>query len=137
VANGSGLTVAEVTGLITLFGTMLDRTERNIIARLDDNSRAASERWAAHDRVHDEQREKAVERFLAIEERLDATNRLIVAHLEKEHDEQVAIEARIVPIKTVFTKIAANWRSIALFVFVVLSLLGFTIDFVNGHVTLF
>lgn len=93
------LTSAEITGLIGLFQTMLDRTERNILDRLDGNAKSATARWVKHD---DDARAAAARtdaRFVKIEEALDTTVNTLQAYLDREHDEDVRMDARIRPLR--------------------------------------
>jgi hypothetical protein len=93
------LTSAEITGLIGLFQTMLDRTERNILDRLDDNSRGATARWTKHDEDAAAKEARTAARFLKIETALDTTVATLQAHLDREHDEDIRMDARIRPIR--------------------------------------
>jgi hypothetical protein len=93
------LTSAEITGLIGLFQTMLDRTERNILDRLDDNSRGAAARWAKHDEELATNTRRVVERFEKVEAAIVTTTEALRAHLDREHDEHVRMDARLSPIR--------------------------------------
>jgi len=93
------LTSAEITGLIGLFQTMLDRTERNILDRLDTNAKGASERWEKHDAEFAASTARVNARFVKIEERLQTTADTLAAYLAREHDEDVRMDARIRPIR--------------------------------------
>jgi anti-sigma-K factor RskA len=119
-ASGS-MSVAEVTGLISIFAGMLNTMQANIIGRLDDNSRAASERWARHDQDLDRNREAVVTRFLKVEGSLETQGKVLSNHLERQHDADVRLKARVQPIRTILGLTVKNWRTILLFIFAVLA----------------
>ena len=122
-ANGI-LTATDVTALVSLMSGMLDRMESRIIARLDDNSRLAAERWQKHDAELAANTTRVVKRFEAIESELLTVSNCLKGHLEREHDEDIATAARVRPVKTVLGWAIANWKNIALLVIAVLTALG-------------
>ena len=122
--NGNGMSIIEVTGLVNMFAGMLDRMEQRIIARLDDNSRMASERWAKHDQELERSREAVIARFLSIEKGLDDHLTVANERWAKEHDDDVRMDARVQPVKNGIRYAMIHWRTIALFVLVLLTLLG-------------
>lgn len=123
--NGNGiLTANDVTALVSLMSGMLDRMEGRIIGRLDDNSRLASERWQKHDSELEANPRRVVARFEAIEAELLTVSQCLKAHLDKEHDEQVAVDARVRPVKTVLGFVVANWKSIALAILALAGIVG-------------
>lgn len=118
--NGSGgMTASEVTSLVNLFNGMLLAMEGRLTAKMDDNARAATERWAKHD--YDAQVTLASwsDRFLKLEEALDR-------HLRQEEDEDLIVAARIKPVKTTIQYLASNWRTILLLIVSLLAILGFS-----------
>jgi len=129
--NGNGMSIIEVTGLVNMFAGMLDRMEQRIIARLDDNSRMASERWAKHDQELERNREAVVARFLAIEKGLDDHLTVANERWAKEHDEDVRMDARVQPVKNGIRYAMIHWRTIVLFVLIFLTMIGVIFNAIN------
>ncbi len=109
------MSAADVTALVTLFSGMLNQMEARIIARLDQNSLGAAERWTVHEKEH-----------TALEAKLDA-------HLKKSaevwahyRDEELVEQARIAPIKTGAAWLWTNWRTILLLIVAGIAVLGFS-----------
>ena len=95
----SGTTAGDITALVALFQGMLSFTEGRILAALAENSRAASERWARHDRELAENTKRVVDRFEKIEMGMEATAELVRDHHAKAHDDEIRMDARIRPIR--------------------------------------
>jgi hypothetical protein len=57
------------------------------------------------------------------EGRLEIIEKGLAAHLERAHDDAVAMDARVRPIKTGFRLITANWKTIALVAVFVVTML--------------
>lgn len=118
------LTAGDVTALVGLMSGMLDRMESRIIARLDDNSRLASERWTKHDAELAANTSRVVKRFEVIEADLLTVSNCLKGHLDAAHDAEVATDARVRPVKSVGRWVVVNWKSLALLVIAVLTALG-------------
>ena len=123
-----GTSVLDVTALIAIFGNMLDRTERNILARLDANSQGAAERWRLHDEQLARDRKAVIDRFTAHEDRINGIDAAMQEHHRLAHEEQIATDARVKPVKTVAEWVWANWRTVLLLVVAILAVLGFAGD---------
>jgi hypothetical protein len=139
-SNGNGansMTVTEVTGLVQLFNNQLLAMEGRLSAKMDDNSRMASERWVKHD--HDSERilGDIEKRFVNLEtefckqtsliaEDLKAHVAIADAHWKKEHDAEVALDARLTPVKGLIGYVRSNWKTILLLIVSVLAILGFS-----------
>lgn len=108
------LTSAEITGLIGLFQTMLDRTERNILDRLDDNAKGAADRWRKHDDELATNTKRVVERFEKVEAAIATAVATLQAHLDREHDEDVRLDARLRPIRGSVAWLWAQRRDIVI-----------------------
>ena len=122
-ANGR-LSPTEVTALIALIDTRLGRMEDRIIARLDQNSAGATDRWAKHDAELAENTKRIVARFLLIEKCLDDHIVIANAHFDREHDAVLVSESRRRPVRLTLSWLGANWIAIALFVISLLAILG-------------
>lgn len=116
------MSAADVTALITVFQNMLDRSERRIIERLDQNSAGASERWALHEREHG-----------AIDTRMAQGEAILTEHIaksmafyEKYHAEEIREAARLEPFKLSLAWVWANWRTILLLIVALVAILGFS-----------
>jgi hypothetical protein len=129
-ADGS-MSAAEVTGLVTLFTSMLHTSTVQIIGRMDDNARMASERWVKHDIELERNRETVVARFLKVETALDAHLVVANAHFVREHDEDLVMDARVRPVKTSLAYVVAHWKTAALVILSVVGLLGVWLDFIR------
>ena len=121
------LSPTEVTALITLIDARLGRMEDRIIARLDQNSAGATERWAKHDLELAENTKRVVARFLLIEKSLDDHIQIANAHFGREHDATITSAARQRPVRLTIAWLAANWKDLVILavgILVVLGILG-------------
>ena len=123
-ANGNVLTATDVTAIVGLMSGMLDRMESRIIARLDDNSRLASERWSKHDAELTANTARVIKRFETIEGELLTVSNCLKGHLDREHDEDVATDARLRPIKGIGGWFVANWKDVLILIVGALVILG-------------
>jgi|WetSurMetagenome_2_1015567.scaffolds.fasta_scaffold03982_5 hypothetical protein len=124
----NAMSVVEATGLINLFAGLLNTSTSLILGRLDENAKAAAERWAKHDSDLERNRETIVKRFAHLEERLDKDVRALDEHLLKAHDDQVALDARVRPVRTLAGTLQRNWKTILLFIVAALSIFGFSVE---------
>jgi hypothetical protein len=122
------LTASEITGLIGLFQTMLDAMEGRIIDRLDINSRGATERWQKHDAELATNTARVVARFEKVETAIDLTTKALQAHLDREHDDDVRMDARIRPIRGSIGWVWSHWRDIVLLVIGLIALGTFLVE---------
>jgi hypothetical protein len=122
--NGNGLSGADMLALIAHMTDLLSKMENRIMERLDDNSRGASERWAKHDRELEANTKRVIARFEIVEADLLTVSKALGGHLDREHDEELATQARVKPIRTVGLIVVQNWKSIALALFALLGILG-------------
>jgi hypothetical protein len=122
--NGTSLTATDVTALVTLMSGMLDRMEGRIIGRLDDNAQGAAERWERHDKELAANTKRITDRFMVIEAALDEHLQVANIHFAKEHDSEIATEARVKPVRTAAGWLWANWKTIVLILFALLGVLG-------------
>jgi hypothetical protein len=111
-----GLSAVEVTNLVNLFQTMLLAMEQRLVAKMDDNSRMASERWAAHDRDFETSTRLAAARMEEIEKSILTVETSLNAHLKRERDEDIRMDARIRPITGSLSWLWLHWRDIVLLV---------------------
>lgn len=136
ISNGS-MSVTEVTGLVQLFNNQLIAMEGRLVAKMDDNSRMASERWVKHD--HDAERilidieerfqkmqvefQKEIKAVAdGLKEHVDIAN----AHWSKEHDDEVRLNARLTPVKGLLAYVQRNWKTILLVMMSLLAVIGFS-----------
>lgn len=129
--SSDNMSVAEVTGLVNLFTSMLATSTAQIIARIDANSSAESERWRKHDAELDRNREQAVARFLKVENALDQHLQVANAHFTKEHDEDLVMDARIRPVRVSLAYVAGHWKTVLLILLSVLGLMGVWLDVIR------
>ena len=122
--NGNGLSGADMLALMSHITGLLTAMEGRIMERLSDNASGAEDRWRKHDAAS-ERTIGAIREEIAIL-RADFTEHLRLAnvHFSKEHDEEVAGQARTKPIRTVATILLANWKSIALAIFALMGIFG-------------
>ena len=122
--NGPGLSSADMLALVAHITGLLGEMEGRIMERLSDNASGAEDRWRKHDAAS-ERTIGAIREEIAIL-RADFTEhlRLANAHFSKEHDEEIAGQARTKPIRTVAGIVVANWKSIALAIFALMGILG-------------
>ena len=124
------LTASEITGLVGLFQTMLDRTEARIIGRLDANASGAAERWAKHDAEALEERTRTVARFESVESD-------VRTHLKQAHDRDIIARERLRTITGPVSWLWAHWRDVVLLLIGLIALGTFVVESANrwlgGH----
>lgn len=119
------MTISDVTGILHLFEQMLLAMESRLVAKMDSNSRAATERWAMHDRDLEVNTKRVIERFEKLEKWIGTLDSALQAHLDKEHDEELVLDARVKPVKTLAQYTSKNWKTILLVAIAVFGALGF------------
>lgn len=107
-------TGSDVLGIITVFERMLLAMEARLVAKMDDNSQAAAERWARHDRELEASTARMEERFQKVEHNLLTVETLLEGHLQKDREEDLVSAARVAPVKTTFTWLWSHWRDLVL-----------------------
>ena len=132
VAPSPSLSAAEVTALVGLFQGMLSGTENRILAAMADNSRMAGERWAKHDAELAANTVRVTNRFAQIDSQLQTTATALQAYLDREHDDDVRMDARIRPLRGSFGWLWANRKDIALLGIGILALANILLDGVLG-----
>ena len=113
-AVAASMTASEVATLVSLMQTILDRTERNILDRLDVNSKGAHIRWEKHDAELATNTKLVTDKFLAIEGRLDAHLTIANAHFAREHDDDLVMQARVRPVQIGVAWAANHWKDIVI-----------------------
>ena len=127
------LTSAEITGLIGLFQTMLDRTERNILDRLEFNSRGAADRWRKHDDELTANTARVVARFEKVEASIDVTSKALQAHLDREHEDDIRMDARVRPVQIGVAWAAGHWKDIAILLVGIIGLFAVAADIASRY----
>jgi len=138
-SNSGSMSVTEVTGLVQLFNNSLLAMEGRLVAKMDDSSRLASERWIKHDRDSErivgdiEKRIVTVQCELQKEIDLLATTLkdhigIANTHWEKEHEEEIRLDARLTPVKGALAYVRRNWKTILLVIMSILAVVGFSRD---------
>jgi hypothetical protein len=128
VSSPVAWTAADVTGIVGLFNGMLVAMEGRLIDKLNENSRGATERWAKHDREMDANREAVLSRFAKVETSILTVETCLNAHLDKEHDEELAAKARVQPVVVSAQYLSRNWKTVLLILFSILALAGLIDD---------
>lgn len=108
----TSLTATDVLNLVSLFDRSLERMENRLIAKMDENSHGAAERWKRHDDELAANTKRIVERFEKLELALDQHIQVANAHWAKEERDDIATEARIKPLKGMAGWLWRNWRDI-------------------------
>jgi len=123
--NGvNALSGADMLALLTRIDDMLGKMEGRIMDRLAANSQGATDRWKKHDDELALNAERGNKRFEKIEVELLEVSRCIHGHLAKEHDDEVALQARVQPVRTASLWLAQNWRSLLLALLALLGVMG-------------
>jgi hypothetical protein len=122
--NASGLTGADMLALVAHITGLLSEMEGRIMDRLSDNASGAEERWRKHDAASERTIGAIREEIGVLRADFSAHLAVANAHFGKEHDEEIAGQARTKPIRTVATIVVANWKSIALAIFALMGILG-------------
>jgi len=110
------MTATEITGLVNLFNGMMIAMEGRLIAKLDENSRGAADRWAKHDRDLETNTARVIARFEKMESAILTVEKTLEAHLDREHEENLIMEARVRPVKTFAEYLSRNWKTIFLII---------------------
>ena len=128
--NGSGLSGADMLALMGHITGLLTAMEGRIMDRLTENASGATIRWSAHETKHAEEladnTKRIVDRFVKLETALDSHIVVLNAHLKKEELEDITVQARVQPVKTLGMFLVANWRTLVIVMFIVLGLFGWT-----------
>ena len=127
-----GMATLDVTGLVGMLSGMLGAMEGRILERMRENSEAARDRWALHDAELERNRTAIVSRFRAVEGRIEEVNVAVTLHHEAAHDQRIAADARIKPIRTVSGWLWANRKDLLLLALAILAVLGFMGDTLSG-----
>lgn len=114
VAPSASMSAAEVTQLVSLMQGMLDRVERNILDRLDDNARTDAERWRRHDEEFAASLKRTSDRFERVEASIVKTTLSLEALLSREHDDDVRMDARIRPLRGSLAWLWASRRDLVI-----------------------
>ena len=132
--NGDqSLTGAETATLLTLIDARLARMEDRIIARLDLNAAGAAERWRLHDEQLERNTKAVTAKVVEIEERLDAHLVIANAHFGRQHDDDIAMDARVRPVRIGAAWAASHWKDIAILAVAVLGLFAVTADILSRY----
>jgi len=119
---------SDVIGVINVFERMLLAMEARLVAKMDENSRLASDRWAQHDAQLAANEKKIVDRFARLEGDLVTMETVLNAHLKKEETESIVNEARIRPIMGSIAWFWKNWRDVVLLVIGVIAMGTFLVE---------
>jgi hypothetical protein len=127
-SNGNGLSGGDMLALVAHITGLLSEMEGRIMGRLDSNAAGASERWSDHEKKHAKEQaentKQVCDRFIKIETALDAHIRQANEYFAKQHDEEVALQARVRPVKTLAGWLAVNWKSVLLAVLAIAGIFG-------------
>ena len=123
-----------ILGLLNVFERMLLAMEARLVAKMDDNARAASERWARHDEDHRTRDKISDDRFMMIERNLQDHLDKSRTYIQARHDAEVRSDARVKPVLTGVQYVVKNWRSIALLIIAVIAILGYATDHLHQFV---
>lgn len=129
--NGGSMTVTEVTGLVQLFNNQLLAMEGRLVLKIDEAASAQADRWTSHDVWVNENSRKVDARFEKIEAAMLITEKALEAHLDREHDEQIAIDARVKPVKTAVGFLWEHWRDLVLLGIGLFAFLTFMAQFID------
>ena len=127
------LSIGDAGALIAAVATLVAGSTATIMSRLDENTRAATERWRLHD-VEAERNRAAMEtRFVKVEAVLEAHLQIANEHFAKDRDEDLVMDARIRPVRTGAAWLVGNWRSILLLAFGSLGFLAVLADILTRY----
>jgi len=127
----AGLTSSDVIGLVTVFERMLLAMENRLVAKMEENTQGAKDRWGLHDRDSERVLRDIADKFLAIEQSIELVEQALNLHLKQEADEDLQTQARVRPVLTLFQYLAKNWRTILLLIVSMLAILGFSGETLN------
>ena len=127
------VSIGDAGALIAAVATLVAGSTATIMSRLDENTRGATERWRLHDAELERNLNLIAERFVKLEEALDA--HLVVAnvHFSKDHDDDIRMDARIRPVRIGAAWLVGNWRSILLLAFGLLGFLAVLADILTRY----
>lgn len=127
----STMAVPEVMSLITLFTNLLQAMEHRILSRMDESSLAAAARWKLHDEELERNRIAITARFERNEKAMRELEEALENLLQREHDEDLVVEARVRPVKTVFGWLWAHWRDLVLLFIGLVAAATFLLDWLT------
>ena len=130
----NGLSGADMLALVAHITGLLSEMEGRIMGRLAGNADAATERWRLHDAASDATIGGIREEIGIL--RADFTEHLKVAnaHFAKEHDEEVAMDARVRPVRSTLAWTVEHWGQILLFLFGLLGFLAIAADVIARYI---
>lgn len=142
VVNGIG----EAASMIAAVATLVAGSTATIMARLDENSRAAADRWKLHDDELSRNRIAITAKFEKVEKELqveieilekELAAHLVVAnaHFAREHDDDLVMQARVRPVQIGLQWAVNHWKDIVILVIGVLGLMAVTADVVSRYLT--
>jgi hypothetical protein len=111
----------DVTALVSLFTTMLSSTRADILEQIGKNSAAAVGHWQHHEEEHKE----LIKQLNIHLEEAAVHFKVYDGHLAKEHNEQVAFDARVQPVKAIAVWLTNHWKDLAILLIAVAGMLGF------------
>jgi len=129
----NGNNVADAAALIAAVATLVAGSTQTIMARLDENSRGASERWRLHDEELARNRETITAKFLKIESALDAHIVIANQHFAREHDDDLVMQARVRPVRLGVAWMASHWKDIAILLVGILGFLAVAADLASRY----
>jgi hypothetical protein len=122
--NGNGLSGADMLALVAHITGLLSEMEGRIMDRLTENAAGAADRWRKHDEMAAEKERRVNARFEIVEGDLLTVSKCLEAHLKEVERDQITIDARVQPVKTLGVLIARNWKTIALAILALAGILG-------------
>jgi hypothetical protein len=133
--NGVGLSGSDMLALLSHITNLLTDMEGRIMGRLDRNAAGASDRWALHEKKHDEElttnTKRVVDRFLLVEGKLaeveaDLTQatKCLTDHLKMEERQHIEAEIRVRPLIAVRNFVITNWKDILILIAAILVVMG-------------
>lgn len=125
------LSGSEITALLALINTMLTAMEGRIISRLDENSRGATTRWAAHDMELLTNTRRITDRFAEIDRAIANVAASVGLINQREHEKKIVFNGRVQPIRYSIAWMAKNWKNILLIFIGILSALTFATDWLT------
>jgi len=116
-AASAGLTsVADAAALIAAVATLVSGSTATIMARLDENARGATVRWQLHDDELTKNTSRVVTRFDSVEKSLLIVEKSLEQHLDGHHDNDVAMDARVRPVRDGVRWVSDHWKTVGLIV---------------------
>lgn len=117
--------IGAISALIQSFVSMVGGMEGRLADQIRENAAASKERWGRWEGEFNSYK-------VATDRRVEIVEVQLKKHLDREHDDDLILRARIKPVQTTVGWLVKNWRTVLLLIVSILALIGFAGDTIHG-----